>query len=158
MDRKTSISHTQSESDFTILVQLSDTGSTIRISGREVELDDDDRNLLEAFFKALRMRWVKKQDYNAGGVSFIDYFPFGRTSAAHMLYTKALRLVSLVSKKKEPMNEPVEDTYIDLMVYAAMSYAFEKRDGQPDTKADRPPDPAVVEGRRGPRQLGEYDS
>jgi hypothetical protein len=99
----------------------------VYISGENEYLSPEDALLLDGVFKALKLKFRKSMDYNVGDTTFLDYYPFGRVSAAQMIYSKALRLVSLASKLSSSQHtfESVEDTYLDLIVYAAMSYAEE---------------------------------
>jgi len=119
--------------------------------------------MLEAFYKAIKTQLSKAQDYNKGSVDYPDYFIFGRKSAAQFLYSKDLRLVSLAQVEGEgPIHETLDDTYIDIMVYAAFAHAIramseKSPERNPDTTGPAPTSP-VVEGRRGPRQLGIYDT
>lgn len=70
------------------------------------------------FVECLKVKKKKGEDYNVGHVQFSDYFPFGHKSHVQMLYLKALRLVSLVEKNGPPNFDSVEDTLIDMCVYA----------------------------------------
>jgi len=74
------------------------------------------------FKKAMDICAKKGEDYNAGSVQFEDYFPFGHKSYVQMLHLKALRLVSLVEKTEAPNFEGIEDTVLDMVVYANQYY------------------------------------
>lgn len=80
------------------------------------------------FFKAVQIEVKKGEDYNAGTVKFEDYFPFGDKSYVQILFMKALRLVSLVEKDGESNFEGIDDTLMDMIVYAN-KYAKDRRDG-----------------------------
>jgi len=75
------------------------------------------------FKKAMEIQQRKGEDYNAGKVKFEDYFIFGHKSYVQMLYLKALRLVSLVEKESAPNFDGIDDTLIDLAVYADKYYS-----------------------------------
>jgi len=60
----------------------------------------------------------KAADYDRGGVKNEDYFPFGDTSYAQMVWVKALRLRSLLSAKGTIQNESVLDMFLDFANYA----------------------------------------
>ena len=62
---------------------------------------------------------LKSGDYpvDASAVTLEQYFPFGHKSYAHMVWTKGLRLRSLVASEKVPTFEGVEDTVDDMIAY-----------------------------------------
>jgi len=81
------------------------------------------------FVRAVQIEKKKGEDYNStGNINFEDYFIFGHKSYVQMIYMKALRLVSLVEKSGEPNFEGIDDTLMDLIVYAN-KYAKDRRDG-----------------------------
>ena len=60
-----------------------------------------------------------------------DYFPFQELSYIHMLHTKYLRMRSIAEREDQNVNfEALEDTLIDMAVYAAMfaAYIINKKD------------------------------
>lgn len=73
----------------------------------------------------------KSQDYNPGqpdthNVDRTSYFPFGATSYAQMLHTKANRFISIVQKQRagEGVNfESLRDTALDIINYAGFYLA-----------------------------------
>lgn len=75
-----------------------------------------------------QLRAAKARDYrNSDAASLADYFPFGLTSHAQMVWTKALRFMNLVSTKRTPNHEGIRDTLKDLINYAC--FAIEDLDG-----------------------------
>lgn len=77
-------------------------------------LSDVHRELAE-----LRMK--KGEDYNVGGPTIADYFPFGHRSYAQMVHVKGLRIQSLLAvldAGREPNFEGLRDTLLDLLNYA----------------------------------------
>lgn len=88
--------------------------------------------------EAISTKLAKSQDYNRGRVDWPDYFPFGDMSAAHILHGKSLRAVSLVSVPYAPNFEALEDTFKDLIVYAAMAWAL-KMIREPDATPNSGP-------------------
>lgn len=73
----------------------------------------------------------KSQDYNPGqanphDVDRTSYFPFGATSYAQMLHTKANRFISIVQKQRagDGANfESLRDTALDIINYAGFYLA-----------------------------------
>lgn len=85
------------------------------------------------FVDVLTVLIKKSQDYNAerqkdNNFNIDDprkeYFPFGKKSYAHMLWTKVLRIVNLLKKKSAPNFEGVKDSIIDLVAYSMFMYSF----------------------------------
>ena len=76
-------------------------------------------------FKEVTERAIKKsQDYNNGQdvpQSRSIYFPFGLISYAQMIHTKSQRLISLAKQTKNPNNESIRDTLLDLINYACFA-------------------------------------
>jgi hypothetical protein len=64
------------------------------------------------------LAYRKGKDYNAS-VKRTDYFPMGLASYAQMLHVKSMRLVSLATAHKDPVNEKVRDTGLDIISYAS---------------------------------------
>lgn len=77
----------------------------------------------------------KSEDYNGTahpGEARDAYFPFGTVSYAQMLFTKALRFVSLARKEgKDPNFEGLEDTALDIINYASffIDWSTRQREG-----------------------------
>ena len=76
--------------------------------------------------EAWKIRQLKEADYQRAGVSRDDYFPFGLTSHAQMIWVKCQRLKSLHDSPGEAENESIRDTLLDLINYA--SFAIEAID------------------------------
>lgn len=67
----------------------------------------------------------KSRDYQGSKWTEEDYFPYGVESYMHMLWTKMLRLRSVLEREGEEVNfESAEDTLIDMINYAAMMAAY----------------------------------
>ena len=153
---------TQPELGFTLAVQSLGSKSSVHISGVVEGLSNDEQQFLDAIGAALQKWSEKRMDYNKGDIGFKRYYPFGRTSAAQVLYGKVLRLVSMVyAEKSKPVNEPIEDTYLDLIVFAGFAHAVEMG-RSPDTSNPAPTpstlmDEETVATPRGPRPLGQQD-
>jgi len=75
---------------------------------------------------AAALKEAKSNDYQGSKWSEEDYFPFGTQSYTHMLWTKMLRLRSVLEREgKEEINfESAEDTLIDMINYSAMFAAY----------------------------------
>lgn len=80
------------------------------------------------FIEVAKLRATKAQDYrNSETASLADYFPFGLHSHVQMIWTKALRLLNLVSTQRTPNHEGIRDTLKDLINYSC--FAIEDLDG-----------------------------
>lgn len=67
----------------------------------------------------------KSKDYQGSQWAEADYFPYGELSYMHMLWTKMLRLRSVLEREDGDVNfESAEDTLIDMINYAAMMAAY----------------------------------
>lgn len=66
---------------------------------------------------------AKGSDYQ-NKVTLDQYFPFEDKSYIHMLNTKVLRLISLVSKPGTPAFESTKDSVHDLIAYAVFFLAY----------------------------------
>jgi len=64
----------------------------------------------------------------------ISWFPPEYKSYAAHIGTKLTRLGSLLSSNREPNNESLEDTYLDLVTYCGLMYDFYKRKHMPKTQ------------------------
>ena len=74
---------------------------------------------------AAALKEAKSHDYQGSKWSEEDYFSFGTQSYVHMLWTKMLRLRSVLEREGEEVNfESAEDTLIDMINYAAMMAAY----------------------------------
>ncbi len=84
------------------------------------------------------LRSRKAHDYRDSSVASLkDYFPFGLRSHVQMVWTKALRLVNLVSTARRPNNESVVDSLRDIINYAV--FAVEDVQGIIEGDPDRVP-------------------
>ena len=72
---------------------------------------------------AATLKELKSKDYQGGLFTEEDYFPFGEQSYVHMLWTKMLRLRSVL-EQDNPNFESAEDTLLDMINYAAMMAAY----------------------------------
>jgi hypothetical protein len=79
---------------------------------------------MEAIIKAMDLKKRKSVDYNSGGINKFNYNLHGNITCLDDIWKKVLRLRSLVDSGKEPLNEPIEDTLIDLINYSADFYAY----------------------------------
>jgi hypothetical protein len=81
------------------------------------------------FQESSELRKKKGEDYRSGGVVMKDYFPFGMQSYFTMINTKNLRLKSLLTSGKDPNNESIRDTLLDLMNYSCFAIeAIDKKE------------------------------
>lgn len=103
----------------------------LQIAEREGDL------LLRAYCEAYLLQARKAGDYQAS-VARDEYFPFGPLSYVQMLWTKVLRLRSLVTKKGDPAFESIRDTALDLINYSAFLVERLERDKN-GTDAASPP-------------------
>lgn len=98
--------------------------------GEQKILSIDELNLfakMSPVFKEVTQLALKKSaDYNGPKISRSIYFPFGLISYAQMLHVKTQRLISLANQNKEPNNESIRDTLLDMINYA--SFAVEAID------------------------------
>lgn len=74
--------------------------------------------LLRILGSVMTLQRKKAADYNASSIARDDYWIFGPKSFVQMLWTKVLRLRSLVLDDRAPQNESIEDTAKDLIVYS----------------------------------------
>ena len=80
------------------------------------------------FIEVAKLRESKARDYrNSNQATLASYFPFGLKSHAQMIWTKALRLMNLVSTNRTPNHEGIRDTLKDLINYSC--FAIEDLDG-----------------------------
>ena len=78
---------------------------------------------LQILKDAANLKEQKSKDYQGGLFNEEDYFPYGEQSYVHMLWTKMLRLRSVI-EQDNPNFESAEDTLIDMINYAAMMAAY----------------------------------
>ena len=85
---------------------------------------------LQILKDAAALKEKKSADYQGSKWTEEDYFPFGETSYVHMLWTKMLRLRSVL-EQDNPNFESAEDTLLDMINYAAMMAAYlENKNGE----------------------------
>ena len=75
---------------------------------------------------AAELKKKKSEDYQGGIWSESDYFPYKEKSYSHMLHTKYLRMRNLVDSDRKTNFEALDDTLIDMAVYACMFAAYLK--------------------------------
>jgi len=78
----------------------------------------------ECLRKAIVLKKKKSHDYNSGGINKFDYNLHGSITCLDDIWKKVLRLRSLIDSGKEPSNETIEDTLIDIINYSADFYAY----------------------------------
>jgi hypothetical protein len=83
--------------------------------------------LIRILGEVLVLQRNKAADYNASSVKRDDYWAFGLKSFVQMLWTKVLRLRSLVIDDRAPKNESIEDTAKDLIVYSLFMIEWMRR-------------------------------
>ena len=102
------------------------------------------REAIHVFKECIDLMEKKSQDYNSNGsahssIKAVDYYPLGLDSLYQMLYTKLIRIRSVMDNIKANQNqnfESIEDSLKDLMVYAAFTVEFcrRKMEGQDENK------------------------
>jgi len=105
-------------------------------------------NLLE---KIKSIHRKKNEDYAASGTPFEN---FERSSLIAswfnqdcdksfiiLIGVKLARLANLLSKKNEPNNESIEDSFLDLCTYCILWAAFRSKNGIRSIKNNETPDP-----------------
>ena len=83
---------------------------------------------LGVFAEATFLRKKKEDDYQGQSFSRDDYFLYGFQSYIQMLWIKMLRIRALSENKKEPNNESIRDSLLDMINYA--SFLIEAIDGE----------------------------
>ena len=93
-------------------------------------------NAIEVLRQAAQLKEEKTKDYQGGKWTEEDYFPFGDKSYIHMIHTKYLRMRNIAEGEQEANFEALEDTLIDMSVYAAMyaAYVINKRNENDTSK------------------------
>ena len=85
--------------------------------------------------EAAELKEKKSKDYQGGLWSEEDYFPFGKQSYIHMMWTKMLRIRN-VAEKDDVNFESLSDSLVDMINYAAMFAAYlENKDMDTDIVA-----------------------
>ena len=75
---------------------------------------------------AAELKKKKSEDYQGSTWSESDYFPYKEKSYAHMLHTKYLRMRNIVDGNQKTNFEALDDTLMDMAVYACMFAAYIK--------------------------------
>ena len=75
---------------------------------------------VEVLKRAAELKEAKSKDYQGGTWEESDYFPYGDLSYMHMIHTKYLRMRNIVEGDQQVNFEALEDTLMDMAVYAAM--------------------------------------
>tara|TARA_R110002096_G_scaffold241738_2_gene433772 strand:- start:2656 stop:3108 length:453 start_codon:yes stop_codon:yes gene_type:complete len=74
--------------------------------------------------EAAELKKKKSEDYQGSTWSEADYFPYKEKSYSHMLHTKYLRMRNIVDGNQKTNFEALDDTLIDMAVYACMFAAY----------------------------------
>lgn len=78
----------------------------------------------------------KSKDYQGLLFKTQDYFPFGDKSYAQMLYTKAMRIVSLADRPDDaPTFEGLKDSAQDIVAYAVFYLDYLNNHRAPDNSS-----------------------
>ena len=80
----------------------------------------------DLLYKAAELKKKKSEDYQGGTWKESDYFPYKEKSYSHMLHTKYLRMRNIVDGNQKTNFEALDDTLIDMAVYACMFAAYLK--------------------------------
>ena len=98
--------------------------------------------------EAAELKELKSKDYQGGIWSEEDYFPFGKTSYIHMMWTKMLRIRN-VAEKDDVNFESLSDSLVDMINYAAMFAAYlENKDMDTDIAAHQTMQQAIDKDRQ----------
>jgi hypothetical protein len=66
----------------------------------------------------------KGADYNAGGVSILEYWPQGVANIFHEIRKRALRLVSVARSEQQPRFDEAIDICLDIAAYSLFLLAY----------------------------------
>ena len=81
------------------------------------------KTAIDIMQEAIALKQKKSKDYQGGRWEESDYFPYGKTSFNHMMWTKMLRIMS-VSDQEGTNFESLKDSLIDMINYSAMYAAW----------------------------------
>ena len=84
----------------------------------------------KVLLEAAELKKKKSEDYQGGTWNESDYFPYKEKSFSHMIHTKYLRMRNIVDGNQKTNFEALDDTLIDMAVYAAMFAAYIKNNKQ----------------------------
>lgn len=80
----------------------------------------------QLLIQAAELKKKKSEDYQGSTWTEADYFPYKEKSYSHMLHTKYLRMRNIVDGNQKTNFEALDDTLIDMAVYACMFAAYLK--------------------------------
>ena len=80
----------------------------------------------QLLIQAAELKRKKSEDYQGSTWSESDYFPYKEKSYSHMIHTKYLRMRNIVDGNQKTNFEALDDTLIDMAVYACMFAAYLK--------------------------------
>lgn len=80
----------------------------------------------QLLIQAAELKKKKSEDYQGSTWAEADYFPYKEKSYSHMLHTKYLRMRNIVDGNQKTNFEALDDTLIDMAVYACMFAAYLK--------------------------------
>ena len=80
----------------------------------------------QLLIQAAELKRKKSEDYQGSTWTEADYFPYKEKSYSHMLHTKYLRMRNIVDGNQKTNFEALDDTLIDMAVYACMFAAYLK--------------------------------
>lgn len=66
----------------------------------------------------------KGQDYNAGGVSILEYWPQGAGNIVHEIHKRSLRLLSIGRSGQQPRFEDTAEIGLDIAAYSLFLLAY----------------------------------
>ncbi len=84
----------------------------------------------QLLIEAAELKKKKSQDYQGSTWKEVDYFPYKEKSYAHMLHTKYLRMRNIIEGNQKTNFEALDDTLMDMAVYACMFAAYLKNKKQ----------------------------
>lgn len=76
----------------------------------------DEVAVMNVYERAQELFWRKQEDYGPGNIA-----AFGEIGCIVRMSDKIERLKRLVVEKREASNESIEDSYLDLLNYAAIA-------------------------------------
>jgi len=79
--------------------------------------------------RVMELRALVKQkgsDYNAGGISILEYWILGSASIFHEIHKRALRLLSLARSKRVPSFEDMPESGLDISAFCLFLLAYQQ--------------------------------
>lgn len=115
-------------------------------------------HFLEMLEKAKAIHLKKNQDYTTDPTAnpfenfdrsnlLLNWFPEEYRSITGLIGVKLARLGALLTSKRTPNNEALDDTFLDLIVYCIIFYCLWKRNTRPNEDRILDYNPASVEGQ-----------